>query len=457
MGKNTFTITFEDGTSASQSIFIAEPAIVKGWWSSDKEGEKILEESKLGETVFYHVETKGIANGQKLDLKLYDNDFYIHPLYYILKNDDDEFPDEEVIRRATIRTVKGRKCATVELLLSEKWESVIKDDIDMTVNLDKKIELHWEVKYGTKLKTRLDSSFLHVGFSDKTLYFKSPTAGHNLPEFISYDGSPLLLMKLGGKILKDEVQKKVGNIIGKSIDKTISNIALTKMEKGSLVTNTGQIYTKNSSIYTKDIFTNDGKLLKDIKQRKNFGFKQGEEIVSSKGLSQYDYFSTTGKRVKLLGFLKSASHLFDFASLLNSAKDGFDTSKPLSIPMGPLSPINDLAGVLIQQYADDLDETLEMVLQEELAMAKKEGLKGIQQFVYNNSNSKKNKYDLMAVSAETVGKLIQGEFKTFDELKYYTLSCGDESNLNLQVLYREVYNKNRKDDMYIIETIFIDE
>ena len=33
--------------------------------------------------------------------------------------------------------------------------------------------------------------------------------------------------------------------------------------------------------------------------------------------------------------------------------------------MGPLSPINDLAGVFIQQYADELDETLEMAVQKE--------------------------------------------------------------------------------------------
>ncbi|MFA9372111.1 MAG: hypothetical protein ACERIH_10415 [Labilibaculum antarcticum] len=91
--------------------------------------------------------------------------------------------------------------------------------------------------------------------------------------------------------------------------------------------------------------------------------------------------------------------------MLSSAQDGFDTSKPLSIPMGPLSPINDLAGVLIQQYSGELDETIEMVVQDELAMAKEEGLKGVQSFVYNNSNSKKDKYDLMAISAEIVSEI----------------------------------------------------
>jgi len=52
--------------------------------------------------------------------------------------------------------------------------------------------------------------------------------------------------------------------------------------------------------------------------------------------------------------------------------------------MGPLSPINDLAGVLIQQYSDDLEETIEMVVQRELAEAKEVGLKGVQRFVLKN-------------------------------------------------------------------------
>jgi hypothetical protein len=73
--------------------------------------------------------------------------------------------------------------------------------------------------------------------------------------------------------------------------------------------------------------------------------------------------------------------------------------------MEPLSSINDLAGVLIQQYSGDLDETLEMVLQGELVEAKEKGLKGVKGFVYNNSNSKKDKYDLMDISAETVSEI----------------------------------------------------
>ena len=125
--------------------------------------------------------------------------------------------------------------------------------------------------------------------------------------------------------------------------------------------------------------------------------------------------------------------------------------------MGPLSPINDLAGMLIQQYGSDIDEDLEMVFQQELAEAKSKGLSAVQSFVFENSNLRKGKYDLITISSEIASKLIMGEFKTFEKLKEYIQSSIAESNLNIHVLYRRVQNKNRGNKIYIIESFFIDE
>ena len=125
--------------------------------------------------------------------------------------------------------------------------------------------------------------------------------------------------------------------------------------------------------------------------------------------------------------------------------------------MGPLSPINDLAGMLIQQYGSDIDEDLEMVFQQELAEAKSKGLSAVQSFVFENSNLWKGKYDLITISSEIASKLIMGEFKTFEKLKEYIQSSIAESNLNIHVLYRRVQNKNRGNKIYIIESFFIDE
>ncbi|MFA9372120.1 MAG: hypothetical protein ACERIH_10460 [Labilibaculum antarcticum] len=143
--------------------------------------------------------------------------------------------------------------------------------------------------------------------------------------------------------------------------------------------------------------------------------------------------------------------------MLSSAQHGFDTSKPLSIPMGPLSPINDLAGVLIQQYSDDLEETLEKVLQDELAEAKKQGLSAVQGFVDGWRHSKDYKYRLEAISSDTTNKLLQGEFKNITQLEEFENSLSGESSGQFKILYREVENKNRKEVIIIVESIFINE
>jgi len=123
--------------------------------------------------------------------------------------------------------------------------------------------------------------------------------------------------------------------------------------------------------------------------------------------------------------------------------------------MGPLSPINDLAGVLIQQYADDLDKSLETVFQQELAEAKLGGLEKVQSFISSWSHSDDYKYDLLAISSESANKLLQGEFRTFDEL--YESANVSPNDKEVYVLYREVRNQNRKEEIYIIETLFLNE
>ncbi|MBL4559646.1 MAG: hypothetical protein JKX79_01540, partial [Labilibaculum sp.] len=129
-------------------------------------------------------------------------------------------------------------------------------------------------------------------------------------------------------------------------------------------------------------------------------------------------------------------------------------SKPLSIPMGPLSPINDLAGVLIQQYSNDLEETLEMIFQQELAEAKLGGLEKVRSFINGWAHSKDYVYRLEAISTETAGKLLQGEFTTMDSLLNYD-SNTESFNKNITILYRIIKNKNRNTPCEIIETLYI--
>ena len=62
----------------------------------------------------------------------------------------------------------------------------------------------------------------------------------------------------------------------------------------------------------------------------------------------------------------------------------------------------------------------------------------------------------MAVSNQTANKLIKGEFETFDEFDEFS-SENRPRNAKIEVLYRKVTNNNREENIYIIETIFINE
>ncbi|CAA0217818.1 hypothetical protein V2605_05800 [Tenacibaculum maritimum] len=60
-------------------------------------------------------------------------------------------------------------------------------------------------------------------------------------------------------------------------------------------------------------------------------------------------------------------------------------------------------------------------------------------------------YNLMAISNQTLAKLLAGKFKTFEELDDYNNDNIDYSS-KIRILYKELKSTNRY--IYIIETIF---
>jgi hypothetical protein len=48
--------------------------VIRGWWSSDKEGEKTINEALIGDIVYFHLETKDIPDGDGVFMSLYDDD-----------------------------------------------------------------------------------------------------------------------------------------------------------------------------------------------------------------------------------------------------------------------------------------------------------------------------------------------------------------------------------------------
>ncbi|MCF6351120.1 MAG: hypothetical protein L3J23_08865 [Flavobacteriaceae bacterium] len=442
MGKNTLTIEIGN-IRRSVTINVLEPEFIKGYWTSDKEGQEILKKAKLEQTVYFHVETKGLAVGQELTMQLYD---YDHTLWIDnIDPDDDEFPEKKVIKKAIVKTKGSKRIATVKLLLDQSWEALIKDDSDGAFALDESLELYWEVSYGKRKKILPNNSdnYLKVTFSDRTLYIKTPMEGYNLPEFIAYDGSPMLLMQFTDTA-KEVLKDKVTTIIADKAQKNISNIAFAKLDKDILK---NQPYTKN---YLNDYYTNDPKLLESLKDKKNWNYLD----KSPDGIKTLEYYSKNGNRVTVLGALKNIGTAFDIFDLVKFTMSDLDTSEPFP-SLGVLTPISELTKFITLQQTQDMNVYLEDALQRDLAHAKTKGLKEIEKFVrvYGDSDG----FRLAEISKETVNKLLQGEFKTMEELREYeeNLDFSDFSKIN--VLYRIVENKNRDEDIYIIETIFIDE
>ncbi|WP_371394083.1 hypothetical protein ACCC68_02990 [Tenacibaculum maritimum] len=63
-------------------------------------------------------------------------------------------------------------------------------------------------------------------------------------------------------------------------------------------------------------------------------------------------------------------------------------------------------------------------------------------------------YNLIAISNQTLAKLLVGKCKTFEELANYNFN---PKKPIIRVLYKKVRNENRDQFIYIIETIFTNE
>lgn len=66
-------------------------------------------------------------------------------------------------------------------------------------------------------------------------------------------------------------------------------------------------------------------------------------------------------------------------------------------------------------------------------------------------------WDLITVSKETANKFLAGEFKKLREVLNFEDNLEFSNNENISLLYREVFDENRKSLTHIIETIFINE
>ena len=116
--------------------------LISGYWSSDKDGKRIVTKASLGTVIYFHIKTSGIEKNANIKLKLHENDGGF-------SKDDEKFPtviqnksshkksinDLEIIKSTNLDN-SGK--ATIELKLEESWASMIEDDFGF------EIELYWQ-------------------------------------------------------------------------------------------------------------------------------------------------------------------------------------------------------------------------------------------------------------------------------------------------------------------------
>lgn len=293
------------------SIFMKRSFTFIGGWTSDYEGMRNLEKdaakskSNLGETVYYQLTVSNdIPIGTNITFKLWDEDFGDVLSWFL--SDDDTFDGKKVYRNAIVREVNGAHKMTVKLFLNPKWYDDLVADLGRFKNGC--LDLYWTWEYDGQPWTS-NTNILNVYPSKTTLFIKPAYEGYGFPEIRTADGQLIVfsagivatvepskeLEKIMDTILDDIQNNAITDIREKMVkysNKLRYSIAVNKLKKGYLVNNLGKIeFSKR--LYTKPVFDNSGQLY-EITQAVNFGYRKEGKLITTKGISQLDYFKQVG-------------------------------------------------------------------------------------------------------------------------------------------------------------------
>ncbi len=484
MGKNTFILDLE-GQTKSVVVEIRDPEIVKGWWSLDEEGDipyeygddkKVLQ---LGETAYFQVEVKGIAVDEEITLKLYEYDYYWVGFIKsdIIDPDDDEFPEEEIIKKATVKKKGDKKIATVELYLDESWDIVLKDDSNDPFNLDYKMELYWDVSYKTSsvsISKELPgdkNDCLRVA-QDRNLYFKPMADKENgLPEIYDSEGN-MILFGLG---LLDNVAGELG------VTSNVNHFVATKIRVTNERILNSELNTLKNKITYEEISLDkvvSKELHYEVVEASDFVIKSDVAFVtveestyeSSKKFSQYFNardVSNIGKKV-LEKTLKVIDYIDMTKALLSlfPKDDGIAIPNPINIISvgtigsayaGPFALIALTADLVVTPMIKEQIQALKDDSERFLNLYKLKGLVKVHNFLTTDSAKIGGYSAIEFIHQKTHDKVMSGEIDTLEKLVNDEGGGFDDVSDNLYYTYiiREVKSERRLDPITVIDSIFI--
>lgn len=420
--------------------------IINGYWSSDKNGMQPITKANLDELVYFNIKTSRKFEGKEIKLKLFEDDGD-------LRKPDEKFPaisndKKNLIKREYIKTVKIKnQKATIEISLLNIWDSILDKDFGF------EIELYW-VAYQKDflfLGERLYST-LNVSRSLRYIYLNTPIDGYSLPELLTSMGETIIFA-IGDA-------SKVNDLVTEKLDDARFFIGCRTLKQGNLVTNSLDIIKREKSrLYQYHIYNNEGTNVNIIKAS-NFGFKNkyvnNGKVVTTKGISQIDYFTNNGVLNNTLKLSKEIINIWDFTSLTDIMfKDGFGTI-PNPTPVGWAVDI--LTQFVIIPHFNEIISELKKAAFVDFEKAKQKGLKACIEYIDKSTLIRKDflKMKHIAVSTKTLNKLLKGDFLTIDNLiKFRDQNSISTSEWIHTIFYREEKDNYREDPRIIIECIFI--
>ena len=455
-----------------------EPEVAfSGCWTSDYEGMRNLEKdatkpiSNLGETVYFQLTvSNNIPIGTNITFKLWDED-YGDNLKWLL-SDDDTFDGKKVYRNAVVREVNGTHKMTVKLFLNPKWYDDLVADLGRFKNGC--LDFYWTWEYNGKPWTS-NTNILNAYPSKTTLFIKPAYEVFGFPEIRTADGELIVfsagivatvepskeLEKIMDTILDDIQNNVITDVREKMVkysDKLRYSIAVNKLKKGYLVNNLGKIeFSKR--LYTKPVFDNSGQLY-EITQAVNFGYRKEGKLITTKGISQLDYFKQVGVRNALLKNVEKLDYVLQALDLLSFAMD----EKKVETITTMFAPLDFLNAVVYPSISKPIEEVWENIVVHDVEQAKDNGLRGIYKLVNSEdfNREKYGDYQYIEINQDMLNKLLEGKYKTFEELKKNQILLREtvdkyeyQESLLYTILYYKKIDNNIDKPMTYIETIFI--
>lgn len=449
-----------------------------GWWSPDYKGISNLErgpngsKSYLGKTVYYQLTvSEDIPVGTNITFQLWDKDTLMFVDF--LEPDDYKLGGKKVYRNAVVREVDGKHRITIELFLNPNWNSDLVTDITGYFKLNNCLDFYWTWEYNGRPWTS-EPNLLGVHPSETTLLLKPAYEGYGFPELRSANGE--LIVFSAGIVAVEEPSKELETAMDTILDDIKSNaidkvkekmveysdklrytIAVKQLKKGRLVNNLGKIEFSRR-LYTKPVFDNSGELY-EITQAANFGYRKEGQLITTKGISQLDYFREVGVRNTILKGAEKLSYVLDILEVLKFGMDGKTETITTMFP-----PLDFLNAMVNPSISKPIERIWDGIVADAVEEAKDNGIDGIYDLASSEwfNRERYGDYQCIQIDQELLNKLLKLEIKSLEKLeelidKKNIKSNYDKSLFIYTVLYYIKKDENIDKDLTYIDAIFINQ